>query len=96
MILKVVKALNTAKNGYPTGYPFAHDAGELLIYLKRNERGGNNLYLIVFKPDRLLHLYSFQSNEVKTKRLFKFSSNSIDSEYCSSESPERAVTGYSY
>jgi len=96
MILKAVKAPRTTKNGYPTGYPLALYARELPIYLKSNKRRSNYLYLIVFKPDRLLHLYSFQIYEVKAKRLLKFSSNSINSAYCSSESSKRAVTGYPY
>jgi hypothetical protein len=96
MILKAVKASRTTKSGYPIGYPLALRAGVLPIYLMSNQRRSNYLYLVVFKPDWLLHLNSFQIYEVKAKRLFNFSSNSINSAYCSSESPEWAVTGYPY
>jgi hypothetical protein len=96
MVLLTVKASKTTKNGYLTRYPLALYASELLINLMSNQRRSNYLDLIVFKPNWLLQLYPLQIYEVKTKRLFKFSSNSINSAYCSSESPERAVTGYPY
>jgi hypothetical protein len=86
-----------SKNGYPTGYPLALSSGALNIYLKHNQRRSDyfsHLYLIVFKPNGLLYVYSFQSDEVKAKRLFCLISYRIDRLDGAFKPSERAITGH--
>ena len=59
-------------------------------------RRSNQLYFIVFKPYRFLHLYSFESYQVKTKWLFKININHIDCTDCPSESSEGTIICHSY
>ncbi len=59
-------------------------------------RRSNDLYFMVFKPHWFLYLYSFESNQVKTKWLFKRSSNHMDGKNSPSESSKGAIIGHSY
>src|SRR5207302_2128589 len=52
------------------------------------------LYLIVFKPNGLLYLCSFQSDEVKAKRLFCLISYRIDRLDGAFEPSEGTITGH--
>lgn len=58
--------------------------------------GKNGLYLIVFKPDRLMNMRSFQGDQVETKRFIKIISNAIDPEHCASQPPKGTVTGHTH
>jgi len=67
-----------------------------LAYSGLITRRSNELYLMVFKPHRFMYLYSFESDQVKTKWLFKCSSNHMDEKDCSSESSERTIICHMY
>jgi len=86
-----------SKNGYPTGYPLALSSGALNIYLKSNQRSSDyfsRLHLIVFKPNGLLYVYSFQSDEVKAKQLFCLIRYRIDRLDGAFKPSEGTITGY--
>src|SRR5260221_14654646 len=86
-----------SKNGYPTGYPLALSAGALNIYLKSNQRSSDyfsRLYLIVFKPNGLLYVCSFQSDEVKAKQLFCLIRYRIDRLDGAFKPSEGTITGH--
>ena len=54
------------------------------------------LYLVVFKPHRFLYLYSFESDQVKTKWLIKGSSNHMNGKNSPFESSERTIIDHPY
>src|SRR6266581_7690994 len=94
---KGVLVRDEEKMGIPCEIPtFTCFVFAVWLCFKSNERRGNRLYLIIFKPHWLLELCSLQSNEVKTKRLINFIGNGINRLNCPIESPERAVTGHLY
>jgi hypothetical protein len=70
--------------------------GNTAMALSVNMRRGNKLYLSVFKPDRLLYLHSFESDQVKTKWLIKIKSNPMDCTDGPSESSEGTIIGHAY
>ena len=57
---------------------------------------GDQLYLIVFKPHRLLQLGSFYCHEVKTKWIFTIIKNTIDFADNALPSMKGAVVRYAY
>ncbi len=72
-------------------------SGALNIYLNHNQRRSDyfsHLYLIVFKPNGLLYVRSFQSDEVKAKRLFCLISYRIDHLDGAFKPSEGAITGH--
>jgi hypothetical protein len=86
-----------SKKGYPTGYPLALTCGALNIYLKLDQRRSDyfsHLYLIVFKPNGLLYVCSFQSDEVKAKRLFCLIRYRIDHLDGAFKPSEGTITGH--
>jgi hypothetical protein len=68
----------------------------LISVTRSNGRGSNELYLMVFKPNRLLNICSFQSDQVETKRLIKISRNTIDLEDRSPKPPKGTITGHTH
>src|SRR6266700_6215139 len=85
------------KNGYPTGYPPAPSCGVLLVSLKINYRRSEYFsrhYLIVFKPNRLWYVCTFQIDEVKAKQLvcpIIYRTDRLDGAFQSSEG---TITGH--
>src|SRR5258708_37860132 len=75
----------------------ALSSGALNIYLEHNQRRSDyfsHLYLIVFKPNGLLYVRSFQSDEVKAKRLFCLISYRIEHLDGAFKPSEGAITGH--
>jgi hypothetical protein len=58
--------------------------------------GKNGLYLVVFKPDRLINLRAFQGDQVETKRFIKIISNTINFENCSSQPTKGTITRHTH
>jgi hypothetical protein len=72
--------------------PALHAVG-LLLCRQCHTRKSNELYLIVLKPNGLLHVCSVQRNQVETKRILKVRrSNDMDAADGPSTSPERTTT----
>src|SRR5438132_1634577 len=79
------------------GYPHAPSSGALNVYFKITQRRRDcfsRLYLILFKPNGLLYVYTFQIDEVKAKRLFCFISYCIDRLDVAFDPSERTITGH--
>ncbi len=80
---KGVLVRDEEKMGIPCEIPtFTCFVFAVWLCFKSNERRGNRLYLIIFKPHWLLELCSLQSNEVKTKRLLNIIGNGINRLNC--------------
>ncbi len=56
----------------------------------------NGFYLVVFKPDRLMNMRSFQGDQVETKWFIKIISNAIDLENCSSQPPKGTIARHTH
>ena len=93
----LVVFFRAAKMGIQLGYPLALSCGALNSYLQLNQRRSDDfshLYLMVFKPNGLLYVCSFQSDEVKAKQLFCLIRYRIDHLYSAFKPSEGTITGH--